>query len=452
MLNFKPGFYMRSYLNAGAFLALIFVLILVVVPAKAAVEIQDVTSEKGIKAWLVEDHSLPIVTFQFSFKSGSAQDPEGKEGIANLMTGLFDEGAGDLDSDAFQTKMEELGAEMSFRTNSDEISGQVRMLAENSDEVLELVRLAVTAPRFDTGPVERIRGQIAVGIRSDERDPRKQGYLKLSEALYGDHPYAHPDEGTLESLAAISPEDLKAFHARVFARSNLTIGVVGDIDAERLASVLDEVFGELPAEAGLEPVESIEPNLGQELRVDYPLPQATLQLVYPGVERDDPAFFSAYLLNQILGGGVFSSRLFEEVREKRGLAYGASSYLHSRDHAQTLAIQTATRAEQAGETLSVIQDVIAGLRDEGPTQKELDTAKTYVIGSYAINNLDSSTAIARTLVGLQQDDLGIDYIERRADLINAVTLDDVKDAAKRLLSQKPALLVIGPAEQAQNGG
>ncbi|WP_090329492.1 M16 family metallopeptidase [Nitratireductor aquibiodomus] len=447
-LNFHPGVFMRSFLNAGALLALI----LVVVPAKAAVQIQDVTSQKGIEAWLVEDHSLPIITFQFSFKGGSAQDPEGKEGIANLMTGLFDEGAGDLDSDAFQLKLEELGAEMSFRTNSDEISGQVRMLAENSDEVLDLVRLAITSPRFDADPVERIRSQIAVGIRSDERDPRKQGFLKLSEALYGDHPYAHPDEGTLESLASISPEDLKAFHARVFARSNLTIGVVGAIDAGRLAGVLDEVFGGLPEEAGLQPVADIAPKLGQEIRVEYPLPQATLQLVYPGVERDDPEFFSAYLFNQILGGGVFSSRLFNEVREKRGLAYGASSYLHSRDHAQSLAIQTATSAERAGETLSVIEDVIAGLRDEGPTEQELEAAKTYVIGSYAINNLDSSTAIARTLVGLQQDDLGIDYLERRADLINAVTLDDVKEAAKRILSQEPALLVVGPAEQAQNGG
>ena len=211
--------------------------------------------------------------------------------------------------------------------------------------------------------------------------------------------------------------------------------------------MLDTVFGALPEEAELQVVEDIEPKLGQEVRVDYPLPQTTLRLVYPGIERDDPEFFSAYLMNQILGGGVFSSRLFQEVREKRGLAYGASSYLMSRDHAQSLAIQTATSSEKADETLAVMEEVIAGLRDEGPTQEELDTAKTYVIGSYAINNLDSSTAIARTLVGLQEDDLGVDYIERRADLINAVTLDDVKEAATRLLTQKPALLVVGPAKQ-----
>ncbi|WP_367718843.1 pitrilysin family protein [Nitratireductor sp. GISD-1A_MAKvit] len=439
---------MRSLLKAGVLFALIFV----IAPAHAAVKIQDVKSPKGIVAWLVEDHSLPIITFQFSFKGGTAQDPEGKEGLANLMTGLFDEGAGDLDSDAFQLKLEELGAEMSFRANSDEISGQVRMLADNSDEVLELVRLAVTSPRFDADPVERIRGQIAVRIRSNERDPRKQGFRKLSEALYEDHPYAHSDEGTLASLASISPEDLKAFHARVFARSNLTIGVVGAIDAERLAPVLDRVFGELPQEAELNTVADVEPKLDQEIRVDYPLPQATLQLVYPGVRRDDPEFFSAYLLNQILGGGVFSSRLFNEVREKRGLAYGASSYLDSRDHAQSLAIQTATSAERASETLSVIEDVVSSLRDEGPTAEELETAKTYVIGSYAINNLDSSIAIARTLVGLQQDSLGIDYIERREDLINAVTLDDVKETARRLLSHEPALLVVGPADQVRNGG
>ncbi|WP_051011679.1 M16 family metallopeptidase [Nitratireductor pacificus] len=438
---------MRGFFRLGALVALIVVLAL---PARAAVEIQDVTSQKGVTAWLVEDHSLPIITFQFSFKGGAVQDPEGKEGTANLMSGLFDEGAGDLTFDVFQERLEELGAEMSFRANSDTISGQIRMLAENSDAVLDLLRLAVTSPRFDADPVERIRAQIAVQIRSDERDPNKQGYRAMEQAVYGDHPYARPDEGTLESLAGITPDDLRAFHARVFARSNLTIGVVGAIDAGTLGTVLDKVFGDLPEEAQLTPVEHIEPKLDQEVRIDYPLPQSTLQLVYPGIERDDPDFFAAYLMNQILGGGTFSSRLFHEVREKRGLAYGATSYLSSRDYAQTLMIHTATRAEQVDTALSVIEDVVAGMRDDGPTPKDLDEAKTYVIGAYPINNLDSSTAIARTLVGLQQDDLGIDYIQRRAELINAVTLDDVKRVGQRLLSAPPALLVIGPA--GGNGG
>ncbi|WP_048648603.1 M16 family metallopeptidase [Nitratireductor soli] len=438
---------MRSFSTAATLLALIIVLAL---PARAAVEIQDVTSDRGVTAWLVEDHSLPIITFQFAFKSGTVQDPQGKEGMANLMAGLFDEGAGDLTFDVFQKRLEELGAEMSFQAGSDTIIGQIRMLAENSDAVLDLLHLAVTRPRFDADPVERIRSQIAVGIRSDERNPNKQGYRALEQAVYGDHPYARPDEGTLESLASITPDDLKTFHARVFARSNLTVGVVGAIDAAALGAALDKVFGDLPEDAQLTPVETMQPKLDQEVRVDYPLPQSTLQLVYPGIERDDPEFFAAYLMNQILGGGTFSSRLFNEVREKRGLAYGATSYLNSRDYAQTLAIQTATSSEQAGAALTVIGDVVDGMRDEGPTQKELDEAKTYVIGSYPINNLDSSTAIARTLVGLQQDDLGIDYIQRRADLINAVTLDDVKKAAQRLLSAKPAMLVIGPA--GQNGG
>ncbi|MCR4269029.1 pitrilysin family protein [Nitratireductor sp. ZSWI3] len=442
----QAGVSMRRLSSLGAFIALF---VLLVVPVQAAVKIQEVTSEKGVTAWLVEDHSIPIITFQFAFESGSAQDPAGKEGIANLMSGLFDEGAGDMDSDAFQKRLEELGAEMSFRAGSDAVSGQIRMLAENSGEVLDLLRLAVTSPRFDPDPVERIRGQIAVQIRSDERDPNKQGYVALQKALYGDHPYAHPDEGTLESLQSITPDDLKAFHKKVFARSNLIIGVVGAIDAEALKKALDEVFGDLPETADLTPVETVAPKLDQQVRVDYPLPQSTIQLVYPGIARDDPAFFQAYLMNQILGGGTFSSRLFKEVREKRGLAYGATSYLSSRDHSQSLGIQTATRSEQTGQALAVIEDVIAEMRDKGPTEEELAAAKTYVIGSYPINNLDSSVAIARTLVGLQQDDLGIDYIERRASLINAVTLDDVRNAARRLLSAKPAILVVGPA---QNGG
>lgn len=440
-----PGAFMRRTGLASTLFAIL--LIAFAMPAGAAVKIEEVTSGKGVTAWLVEDHSRPIITFQFSFKSGTTQDPAGKEGLANLMSGLFDEGAGDLNSDAFQKRLDELGAEMSFEAEQDTILGQIRMLAENSEEVLELLRLAVTSPRFDAEPVERIRSQVAVQIRSDERDPRKKGREALARALYGDHPYARPSEGTLESLAAVTPEDLKAFHKRVFARSNLTIGVVGDIDGKTLSTVLDEVFGELPAEAELKPVADIEPRLDQEVRIDYPLPQATLHMVYPGVDRDDPQFFAAYLMNHILGGGTFSSHLFDEVREKRGLAYNASSYLASRDHVQTLGISTATNAAQAEKTLAVVEEVVGKMRDEGPTAEELAAAKTHIIGAYPINHLDSSTSIARTLVGLQEDDLGIDYIVRRADIINAVTLEEVNEAARRLLTDKPALLVIGPKQE-----
>ena len=289
--------------------------------AKAAMAIQDVTSPGGIHAWLVEDHSVPIVTLRLAFRGGSTQDPAGKEGIVNLMSGLMDEGAGDLDSHAFQQQLDDAGAEMRFDAGRDAFYGSLRMLADQKDEALELLRLALTEPRFDQAPIDRIRAQIVSGIDADANDPSAAAQTAWSKALYGNHPYARREEGEKPALASVTPADLQALHKRLFARSDLIIGVVGAIDAETLKRDLDKVFGALPEKAELVAVEDVKPKLDQQIRIAYDLPQTTLQLAYPGIARDDPQFFAAFLMNHILGGGSFTSRLFEEVRDKRGLAY-----------------------------------------------------------------------------------------------------------------------------------
>lgn len=443
---------MSSHHLAGrlklAFITLLLAAAFLALPARAAVDIQEVTSESGVTAWLVEDYTVPIVAVRFAFSGGSVQDPAGKEGLSNLMTGLFDEGTGDLDADAFQERLDDVGAELRFDARRDAVYGSMRMLAQERDAAFGLLRLAVTAPRFDEAPVERIRAQIVTGIQRDMRDPNVLGRDEFARALYGDHPYARRAEGTAESLAAITAQDLAALHARTFARKNLVVAVVGAIDAATLKTELDRVFGDLPAEPRLEPVDKAKLHLDQQVRYAYPLPQATLQLVFPGVERDDPGFFAAFLMNHILGGGTFSSRLFDEVREKRGLAYGVGSSLHGSDYADMLVIGTSTRADRAQETLAIIRDVIRDVAENGVGEAELERAKTYLIGAYAINNLDSSSSVARTLVELQRDERGIDYIERRAGLIEAVTLDEVRAAAQRLLTAEPAVLVIGPDDGA----
>lgn len=429
---------------AQALAALLLALAVLVLPARAAVDIQQVTSDGGVTAWLVEDYTVPIVAVRFAFRGGSTQDPAGKEGASTLMTGLFDEGAGDLDADAFQERLDDVGAEMSFNAARDAVYGEMRMLAEERENALELLRMALTEPRFDDAPVDRIRAQIQTRIQRDMRDPNALGRDAFARALYGEHPYARRADGTAQSLASVTPEDLRALHGRTFARSNISIAVVGAIDAETLKRELDRVFGALPAEAGLEPVARVEPKLAQQVDYPYALPQTTLQLVYPGIDREDPAFFSAFLMNHILGGGTFSSRLFDEVREKRGLAYGVGSGLHTSDYANSLVIGTSTRPDRAQEALEVIRETVRSIAEEGVSEEELATAKTYLIGAYPINNLDSSSAVARTLVELQKENRGIDYIERRVDYIEAVTADQVKAAAQRLLTADPAVLVIGP--------
>ena len=432
---------------ATLMLALVFLTLPAIMAARADVPIQKVVSDKGVTAWLVEDHSVPIIALRLAFSGGSTQDPAGKEGLAALMTGLFDEGAGDLDSNTFQERLDEAGAAMSFDAGSDAIYGSLQMLADNKDEALDLLRLAVQSPRFDTAPVGRIRAQMVAGIQAGALDPSTSAQDRWARAMYGDHPYGRRDAGTEQSLGSISSDDLKAFHSRLFARGNLHIGVVGAIDAETLKRDLDKVFGDLPAEPRLTPIAQVEPALGQEIRVEYDLPQTTLQLAYPGLDRDAPDFFAGFLMNHILGGGTFTSRLFDEVRERRGLAYEVGSSLINREHASSLVIGTATRSDRADQTLSVIRDVIKLMAEEGPTEAELAAAKKYVIGAYAINNLATSSSIAATLVGLQMEGLGTDYLQKRAGIIEAVTIDQVKAVAKKLLTIEPTVMIVGPAAQ-----
>ncbi|BCG95277.1 M16 family metallopeptidase [Mesorhizobium sp. 131-2-1] len=419
-------------------------LVLPALAARAAMNIQEVKSEKGITAWLVEDHTVPIVAIRFVFDGGAAQDPVGKEGLANLMSGLFDEGAGDLDSDAFQVKLDDAGAEMSFDAQRDGTYGSMRMLSEEKDAAFDLLTLAVNKPRFDQTPLDRVRAQVLSGIIANERDPNAIAQRKWLSAIYGEHPYSRPDEGTRQSIAAITPQDLGAFHKASFARDGLHVAVVGDIDAATLKRKLDQLFGDLPEKQALSPIADTQPKLGQQLEVDYDLPQTSLQLAYPGVKRSAPDFFAAVLMNDILGGGTFTSRLYDEVREKRGLAYGVDSNLIDHQHSNALVITTATRSDRAAETLALVRKVVKELAEQGPTEAELEAAKKYMIGAYAINNLDSSGSIAATLLELQLDNLGIDYLQRRAALINAVTIADVKAAARKLLSPDPAIMVVGP--------
>ena len=336
---------------AAALLAVVFLTLPALLPARAAVTIQEVKSDSGITAWLVEDYSVPIIAVRFAFRGGDTQDPVGKEGLVNLMTGLFDEGAGDLDSDAFQNRLDDAGAEMRFSGGRDAIYGSMRMLADQKDEALELLRMAIEQPRFDQAPIDRIRGQIVAGIIAAARDPGTAAQLAWLKALYGDHPYSRQDEGTAATLASITAADLKALHHRLFARDNLIVGVVGAIDADTLKKDLDRVFGGLPEKAELTPVPDVAPKFGEKVETLYDLPQTTLQFAYPGEDRNNPEYFAAYLMNHILGGGDFTSRLFEEVREKRGLAYSVGSQLVNYDHAALLVISTATRSDRAGETI-----------------------------------------------------------------------------------------------------
>jgi zinc protease len=407
-------------------------------PAQAT-NIERVVTPGGIEVWLVRDAAVPLIAVDFAFRGGANQDPPDKPGIANLAIDLLDEGAGDLDSSAFKDRLERKAIDLSFNTGRDFVRGTLRTLKENRDEAFNLLRLALTAPRFDAVAVERVRAQTISRLQRQTQSPNDIASKNWWETAFPGHAYGRPVIGSLESVPRISTDDLKAYTRRVLARDSLKIAVVGDIDVESAGRLIDSTFGTLPAKAELRTVPDATPQgLGRRIVVELDVPQASVTFGGAGIARHDPDFMAAFIVNHILGGGSFSSRLYKEVREKRGLAYGVFDTLVWLNHAAVLIGGTGTRNEATGEAIQVIEDEFRLMAKEGPTAEELTKAKTYLKGSFALG-LDTSSKIANQLVQMQLDNLGIDYIERRPALIDAVTLEDTKRVAKRLLD--PGMLV-----------
>jgi len=414
-------------------------------PGAEAVNIKEVISPGGITAWLVEDYTVPIVTMNVAFRGGAAQEDDDKAGLANLMSGLLDEGAGELDSKTFQTRLQDLNVDLSFDAGRDAFYGNLRTLSTNRDAAFELFRLALNEPRFDAEPVERIRGQVLSGLKQSETDPQEIAGKAWAAALFGRHPYGRPSDGTIKTVEAISADDLKAFHKRIIARDNLHIAVVGAIDPERLKTVLDTIFGNLPENAQLKPITEILPRDGASDHVALSVPQTIIRVGGRGLKRNDPDFIAAYVANHILGGGSFSSRLYAEIREKRGLAYSVGTGLAAYDHAGAYIGAAATRADQAQTAIDIMTGQIKEFAENGPSDEELEKAKSYLIGNYALR-FDASQKIARQLIGIQLDGLGIDYIDKRNDLIRAVTKEDVLRAAKRVFGGPVSVITVGPSQ------
>jgi len=407
-------------------------------------KIERVVTPAGIEVWHVRDNTLPMLSMEFGFVGGSAQDPEEKPGVTNLMASLLDEGAGDLDARAFQERLEAGAIGLSFSAQRDALRGSLKTLIEHREQAVALLQLALAEPRFDAEAVERVRAATLAGIRRRATNPSDIAGERWFARAFPNHPYGRPSYGTLESVAAITVDDLRAMHARMVARSNLKIATIGALEAADVAALVDRAFAALPAKAMLTPVpEAVPQGAGEQNVVDMDVPQTVITFGGAGLKRSDPDFIPAFVLNHILGGGSFSSRLYREVREKRGLAYSVYSYLAPLDRAGLFMGGVSTRNDRAAESLTIILEEIRRIADTGPTAEELAKAKSYLIGSYALR-FDTSGKIAEQLLQIQLDDLGIDYIDRRNSLIEAVSADDVRRAAARFLADaKPLVMLVG---------
>lgn len=411
-------------------------------PAQAT-DIQRVVSPGGIEAWLVRDPTVPLIAMEFAFSGGANQDPETKPGVAHLMSGMLDEGAGDLDAKAFHRRMEELALQMRFSAGRDYFQGSISMLRERKDEGFDLLRLALTQPRFEDQALERVRSQVLSSLRRETTNPNSISNRTWWKTAFPSHPYGRPTNGTLESVPNVTTADLRDYHSRVLNRGTLKVAVVGDIDAATLGPILDRVFGALPAQGKLNPLPPARiQDVGRRIVIDLDVPQTVLSFGGVGIERKDPDFIPAFVVNHILGGGSFSSRLYNEVREKRGLAYGVYSYLQTLDRSPMFLGGTQTSNDSAGEALKIIEAEIQRMVKEGPTEDELAKAKAYLKGSYPLG-FDTSAKIAGQLLQIQIWDYGIDYIKTRNAKIDAVTIEDARRVARRLADGGLLVTVVG---------
>jgi zinc protease len=414
--------------------------------AHAAADIQQIETPGGLKVWLVEEHAIPMVAIEIIFPGGATRDGEGAPGSSYFLSAMLDEGAGDLDSAAFSAAADSLALRYDFDAGRDSFSVSARMLTANRDASVDLLRTVLTAPRFDDEPMARVRAQILSGLRNEETDPGDMADKAWRAALFQGDPYGAPMKGDAASVTAMTADDLRAARLRAFNLSGAAIGVVGDITAEQLAPMLDRLLGALPTDkVALAPM--AEPAFDGVLQViEFDTPQSVARLIGPGILRDDADFMPAYVMNHILGGGGFSSRLTTEVREKRGLTYSVWSYLAPMDRAGFYMAGVSSDNARIKEAVDVIRAEWARMRDDGVTAEELEAAKRYLTGAYPLR-FDSNGKIAGQLAGLMRDGFSPSYITERNALIEAVTQDDVARVAKRLLL--PELLhvvVVGKPE------
>ena len=420
--------------------------LLLAVPVRAEIPIQEVISPGGITAWLVEDHNIPFTALEIQFKGGSSLEAPDKRGVVNLMTATLEEGAGTLDSKGFAEARDALAANISFNAGADSVGVSAKFLTENRDQVIDLLREALVNPRFDQDAVDRVREQVLSNLRANEKDPGTIASERFDALAFGDHPYGSTGDGTIATVTALTRDDVLAAHKGALARDRVYVAAAGDITAEELGKLLDRLLGDLPATGAPQPGAAAWKLPPGVTVVDFPTPQSTVFFGELGIPRDDPDFFPAFVLNEVIGGGRFTARLMTEVREKRGLTYGIGTYLVNMEHADMLLGQFSASNDKVAEAIKVVQGEWGRIVSEGVTPEELEATKTYLTGSYPLR-FDGNGPIASILVGMQMDAMPIDYATTRNARIEAVTMEDIQRVAARLF--KPDALqfvVVGQPE------
>lgn len=424
----------------------LFAFLALAAPLSAEVRIQDVNTPAGFTAWLVEERSIPFVAIELIFSGGANLETDSEQGATSLMATLMTEGAAEMNAQQVAAAFEGLAGGLTFDAGRDSVSISIQSLSENRDEVMALVRTVLMEPRFDADALERVRRQALAGLEQAARNPNQIAGRRFNAMAFGTHPYARPTEGTLETVANLTRDDVLTAYRNAFTRDRVVIGAAGDISAEELATLLDGLLSDLPmaerplpdyAEFGLE---------GGITVIDHPGPQSVVHFGHGGLHRDDPDFMAAFVMNEILGGGRFGTRLMNELREQRGLTYGVGTSLVSAGFGDSLQGRMSTDNSRAALAIAELRRQWEWLADGGITQTDLERAQTFMTGAYPLR-FDGNGAIANIVAGMQFQGFDIDYVNIRNDLVRAVTLEDIHRVSRRLARPEALhFIVVGRPE------
>ena len=408
--------------------------------------IQQFTTPGGVSVWLVEEPSIPILSLRMAWQAGETNDPEGLEGLTNAMVYHMNEGAGELDAQAFFKGMEELNMSFSCGASNESTYCNASMLTDNADASFDMIALAFAEPRFDDGPFERFKREQEVSLQTRETNPQFLAGRARASALYPDHAYAR--ETSAESLAALTQDAMRAQKDLLMVQDGMLVTAVGAMSPEELAPLIDKAVSGLPETS--ETAETSDVVLAAAasapLVIELPQPQSLVTFAAPAMTREDPDFYTAVVLNYTFGGGGFESRLMKDLRVEKGLTYGIYTQVSSQDKIQLWSGGGQTKNESANEFIAGIKENMSAMVADGMTAEELSAAKAYLTGSYPLG-FDSNAKIAARMMGVRLDELPVDFFDKRNAMVEAVTLEDVNRVATEYLSPENfTFIVVGQPE------
>lgn len=439
----------RRYLNILIAMAVIILPVHMAVAREKFLDIQELTTESGLSFWLVEDHSIPVISLDFAFNNAGAKyDTVEKQGLSRLASNTMDEGAGDLTSEDFQGLLRTKSISLSFSSSRDMFGGSIYSRTSTFEQAVELMNLALTSPRFDEDPVQRMKEANLARIRSSVSDPQWIAARLSNDVIFEEHPYALNSGGTLSTLPSITPDDLRHFVKTRLAKDVLQIAIVGDVTPEQAKTYIDLIFSGLPETQSLQGAteDFVLQNQGKEYLYELDIPQSIVLGYLPALPRTDEDYYAFQVMNQILGAGGFGSRLTEEVREKRGLTYGIGTYLSQMEHVNYLTLSSSTENKNAGKMIELSKAEMQKMANEAVSVDERQKAIDYINGSLPLT-LSSTKNISSLLLGMQLDDLPIDYLDNRAEKFKAVTIEDIQQTAQKYLKpDNMSLVIVGKPE------